>query len=1637
MAKRKTDKSADWNWLAAAPDSKTEPPIVTRAQELNFGGLSWENFEKLCFRLASLEADVEHCQLYGVRGQAQKGIDIYARMKSNNSFTVYQCKRENNFTAGKIKDAVKKFCAGEWVKKAKTFVLCTKESLIETQLADEIETQRKVLSENGIALVIWGNVQLSDKLRVLPELVDEFFGREWVRVFCGDDVAERLGEKFDASIFDDYLRAVKAFSVNTPYLALNETLTGKKLSLNEIYVPLPFNAPEVSQSKTNISLAGKRADEDSASQAVETNSISTLADVLKYACHEKKPVLLQGAGGTGKSTVLHRAAHDVWENPSSVGLPNHYLPIVIRLPILAAVNEIAIPKLLLESLRAGGDLILNGDLPENFFDSWSRHLNASWLVMLDGLDEVAAERRAETLQHLNILISVLTAGGHLVIVTSRPASDEEFRRLSEKCVVGDLLPFDEAQRQDFATRWFADRTDDFLFKVKRFSESETLFWESLILTPLLLTIAAAVYEAQGDLPDAGKNELYRNFINILFEKAEKRGLKQELSDEVFDVARPALEEMALAMTDRPDENTVAELENVCTEFLRRELGYGAARAQKPARDLCEVLTRRSGVLFRHAEICQWVHSTMREYLAAVALNRRIKDGSPYETIIGAKIRESKNNELLIAFGRIHDDKRALIVWLTQKAKTEKSADAAVFAYDIWDECDSQTRDELQSEVILALAYGFGEMDSGMHLRDVSKRLLVEMGERAVEPLLKLLEEMNGVQQKLLPDWNEQKERPDIYTEPGREIYQADQIREKTIKILGEIGDERAIEPLVSLLPKQADFDSYRYYVSQTARRALRCIGEPAIAPILARITNLDNSTKERCDYFAGLLAIGIRTVEASETVRKCLEEGLRENNELLSFSIWAAYSLRDRSQSKLIKQALASEDLDVLDRAALYFTLMPDASVSSALEKAFQKCLSHTGEKAYLLGWTIKKLAGALLSTNQKQSEKLVLEFIKENLPGNGKVTAFEAVDILGDYNLPETPEILLRELARQLRQPEPDRIVNQLLREILQIWRPESLEKLTLVAADEISNDSGEDKNFAARLIDILNEPPQPTESNEFSLRQLISFEEVLKTFAKCRIPNFGRQISRLLPASHWSLTMETCNALWIAGDASAESGLVEKLKELITRRKTKENRKENEHPGAYEYYIIRALGTCVTAGRGVEIILDYVREDPRLNIELPYDVLRPLLQRGVVSPDKIAEIALDRDGTHEYARNFCLEALGAFNAPLFTHVFLDAFRNESYDVARAFAAHALGWADESNRVETISMLETELAATTSDYIAKNIGQSLVRLKSVDSLPLIESAVNRFGVDKMSDLLRSAAEFRAQSTFEILPDIFGEKWHYSNRKSRNIAAFGFYYHSETRAQENVRARFEASLKGQDTGKQSSAVYVLADHDPAWLLRRAVEMSDAETLEPSAKRAVASRARQISGNKSASAESFVKLYARFLCDRDLTVRESAAASLAFIAPELRQQIYDALQTLNHEWVRGCAVYSLGFWDSDETEIERAHFDAVKTVRFFADVARPLRRKRASLEKVIQAFLQASGGSSRLAAYYALAEQGGNSNIETLYRHCSYENPAFLFMRNLETAIEKRVEGERKKRAEAEKESLCQSARYFDIPFSQL
>ncbi len=163
------------SFLGTPPTAIPNPPVVSHRQELPFGELTWEDFEKLCVRLARSESEVEHCQLYGTRGQQQEGIDVYARLATNQRYVVYQCKRVANFTASDITHAVQAFLAGAWAGKASQFVLCSQVSLEPRSLADEFEKQATALRARNISLLAWDSRQLSSstEIRLLP--IDQRF----------------------------------------------------------------------------------------------------------------------------------------------------------------------------------------------------------------------------------------------------------------------------------------------------------------------------------------------------------------------------------------------------------------------------------------------------------------------------------------------------------------------------------------------------------------------------------------------------------------------------------------------------------------------------------------------------------------------------------------------------------------------------------------------------------------------------------------------------------------------------------------------------------------------------------------------------------------------------------------------------------------------------------------------------------------------------------------------------------------------------------------------------------------------------------------------------------------------------------------------------------------------------------------------------------------------------------------------------------------------------------------------------------------------------------------------------------------------------------------------------------------------
>jgi len=190
-------------WLDSTPDGDVpSPPVATRAQGLPFNDLTWQNFERLILRLVRREGRVLDCVLYGTRGQAQGGIDVLAAETADPTRRIcYQCKRVEKFEPSDIRKAVDKFLEGPFADTATEFVLCVSLPLEDTAQVTEFDAQRERLRQGGISLVKWDGSDgglLCEKLKLLPDLVDDFFSRPWVEEFNGKEAASKLGERLDA-----------------------------------------------------------------------------------------------------------------------------------------------------------------------------------------------------------------------------------------------------------------------------------------------------------------------------------------------------------------------------------------------------------------------------------------------------------------------------------------------------------------------------------------------------------------------------------------------------------------------------------------------------------------------------------------------------------------------------------------------------------------------------------------------------------------------------------------------------------------------------------------------------------------------------------------------------------------------------------------------------------------------------------------------------------------------------------------------------------------------------------------------------------------------------------------------------------------------------------------------------------------------------------------------------------------------------------------------------------------------------------------------------------------------------------------------------------------------------------------------
>lgn len=165
-------------------NSPAPDPVVSSLQDLPLETLDWSIFERLCARLLSRNSTVIDCRQFGIPGQDQEGIDLYA-FHHDDSYSAWQCKRHKVLKKGIIKAATDQFLEGDWSSKVREFRFVITADLTPVQFVNEIEECRETLAAHGgIAFLPMGKREVSDALKEHYDLVAEFFGVHWAQAFC-------------------------------------------------------------------------------------------------------------------------------------------------------------------------------------------------------------------------------------------------------------------------------------------------------------------------------------------------------------------------------------------------------------------------------------------------------------------------------------------------------------------------------------------------------------------------------------------------------------------------------------------------------------------------------------------------------------------------------------------------------------------------------------------------------------------------------------------------------------------------------------------------------------------------------------------------------------------------------------------------------------------------------------------------------------------------------------------------------------------------------------------------------------------------------------------------------------------------------------------------------------------------------------------------------------------------------------------------------------------------------------------------------------------------------------------------------------------------------------------------------------
>ena len=674
-------KSKKYTRAWVPPESYISPPVRERAQILPVNKLSWDSFQRLCVRLAHRYGDVERCQEYGLPGQGQEGIDIYVRKVESSKYSVWQCKRYQQFRPSLIKKAVSNFLAGSWASKTDEFVLAVSVETEATNLVEAIEEQGDRLRERNIQFLPLGITQISERLKDHPDLVDDFFGREWVRIFCGEEAADKLSSRrlkpdeiirLRQLLRHCYTHHFEITDPGLPSLAGSINSDFQPLSLVDRFVPPEIleeqqvsHTPEILEEQqvsrtemVNYSLEGQDNQRPHTDVTTDDSSFPRRTRVIPRPSVVRRSAIdwlsdsdrsvIIGDPGIGKSTLLRCILLDLLSPEPCYEIFarrwGQYLPVWVPFAMWTRLvgeseTECSLSDVLTTWLRkvsAEKDLIT---LVQQALE------DSRLLLFVDGLDEWSDETAARTA--LTLLEQFVGERNVPAIASSRPLGYGRIGGLSSRWRKARLAGLTSEQQRVLAERWFLHRSsafasqdedDDSIAMRETRAKAEAvehiqdlhrdIRLSRLAEVPLLLNGLIALAIQRIHLPRS-RFKAYDELTRLLLEEQPKRREKAAHARETTtgrlseENRKRALARLAWETHDSPGsdalDKTVAQ--NALQDFCATHLYKNDGEALEIAEELLAIGAETVGILVEKSPVdIGFLHRSFQEFLAAEHLS---------------------------------------------------------------------------------------------------------------------------------------------------------------------------------------------------------------------------------------------------------------------------------------------------------------------------------------------------------------------------------------------------------------------------------------------------------------------------------------------------------------------------------------------------------------------------------------------------------------------------------------------------------------------------------------------------------------------------------------------------------------------------------------------------------------------------------------------------------------------------------------------------------------------------------------------------------------------------------------------------------------------------------------------------------